>query len=293
LFPGVVLRKIRGVTLVLVGTFLFGMLQYSTLVLWPQQVQVLYTTNIIDVGWYSSVLGMAGIVTSLVTGVLFSRVGHSRIMFTSIIAIGTLGAGLMALVSPTSSTKSTIFTALIGICTGGGFVVAAAMIQLAVEHEYIGIATALCVTARNVGGAIAIVIYTAIFNGRLKYYINQDLVGPLIQAGVAPTSLANATLAFLGQGPPTALQGLTSAQLAIGINGVKQSYTHAFKVVYLSSIGFGVVGTACVSFCKNCDDQMTNQVDIKLNEGAKLTGVTDEGKGHVISIEQQEQLRHR
>ena len=98
LFPGAILRKIRGVTLVLIGTFLFGMLQYSTLVLWPQQVQALYTTNIIDVGWYGSALGMAGIPTSVLAGVLFSRVGHSRIMFTVIIAIGTLGAGLMALV---------------------------------------------------------------------------------------------------------------------------------------------------------------------------------------------------
>ena len=198
----------------------------------------------------------------------------------------------MLSLAPTSSTKSTVFVALIGVCTGGGFVVAAAMIQLAVDHEYIGIATALCVTARNVGGALAIVIYTAIFSNRLQYYVTQDLVGPLLQAGVAPTSLANATLAFLGQGPETALQGLSPVQLGVGLNGVKQSYSHALKVVYLSSIGFGVVGTACVAFCKNCDDQMTNQVDIKLNEGAKLTGITDEGKGHVISVEQQEQLRH-
>jgi MFS family permease len=86
------------VTLVLIGTFLFGMLYYSTAVLWPQQIQVLYTTDLINVGWYGSVLGMAGIPTSLITGILFSRIGHARLMFTAIIAIGTVGAGLMALV---------------------------------------------------------------------------------------------------------------------------------------------------------------------------------------------------
>jgi hypothetical protein len=74
------------------------MLYYSTAVLWPQQVQVLYTQNIIDVGWYGSALGMAGIPTSVLTGFLFARLGHARIVFTVIIGVGTIGAGLMALV---------------------------------------------------------------------------------------------------------------------------------------------------------------------------------------------------
>ncbi|OCK77078.1 MFS general substrate transporter [Lepidopterella palustris CBS 459.81] len=293
LFPGVVLRKIRGVTLVLIGTFLFGMLYYSTAVLWPQQVQVLYTQNLISVGWYGSALGMAAIPTSVLTGILFGRLGHARIMFTVIIAVGTIGAGLMALVSPGSSTASTIFVALIGVCTGGGFVVAAAMIRLAVEHEYIGIGTALCVTARNVGGSVATVVYTAISTNRLKHYVTGYIVGPLLTAGVVPTSLASATLALLGQAPKSALRGLTPEQIGIGLHGVKESYAQALRIVYLSSIGFGVVGTICVAFCKNCDDKMTNQVNIRLNEGAKFIGITDEGKGHIISIEEQEKLRHR
>lgn len=290
---GVVLRKIRGVTLVLIGTFLFGMLYYSTAVLWPQQVQVLYTQNLISVGWYGSALGMAAIPTSVLTGILFGRLGHARIMFTVIIAVGTIGAGLMALVSPGSSTASTIFVALIGVCTGGGFVVAAAMIRLAVEHEYIGIGTALCVTARNVGGSVATVVYTAISTNRLKHYVTGYIVGPLLTAGVVPTSLASATLALLGQAPKSALRGLTPEQIGIGLHGVKESYAQALRIVYLSSIGFGVVGTICVAFCKNCDDKMTNQVNIRLNEGAKFIGITDEGKGHIISIEEQEKLRHR
>jgi hypothetical protein len=167
------------------------------------------------------------------------------------------------------------------------------MVQLAVEHEYIGIATALCVTARNVGGAVATVIYTAIFTDRLKHYITLDLVTPLAKSGVPPTSLLGAIAAFTGQGPPTALAGLTPQQLEIGLHGVKISYSHALRIVYLSSIGFGVVGTICSALTKNCDDKLTNQVDIRLNEGAKFTGVTDEGKGHIISLEDQEKLLQR
>jgi hypothetical protein len=45
LFPPVVFRNVRGVTVVLIGTFLFGMMYYSTAVLWPQQSQALIPQN--------------------------------------------------------------------------------------------------------------------------------------------------------------------------------------------------------------------------------------------------------
>lgn len=97
LFPPVVLRKFRGVTCVLVGTFLFGMLYYSTAVLWPQQVQGLYTQNLLKIGWYASALGMAGIISSPIIGALFT-LGHARLLFIFIILLGTVASGSMAIV---------------------------------------------------------------------------------------------------------------------------------------------------------------------------------------------------
>ena len=97
LFPPVVLKNLRGVTFVLVGVFLFGMLYYSTAVLWPQQVQGLYTTDLLKIGWYASALGMAGIISSPVFGLLFTF-GHARLLFIFIIAIGTIASGCMAIV---------------------------------------------------------------------------------------------------------------------------------------------------------------------------------------------------
>ena len=97
LFPPVVFRNVRGVTVVLIGTFLFGMVYYSTAVLWSQQVQALYTTDLIKVGWYASSLGLAGIVSSPIFGWLFTK-GQARILFVFIIALGTTASGAMAVV---------------------------------------------------------------------------------------------------------------------------------------------------------------------------------------------------
>jgi MFS family permease len=97
LFPPVVFRNVRGVTVVLICKFLFGMIYYSTAVLWPQQVQALYTTDLIKVGWYASALGIAGIISSPIFGWLFTK-GHARILFVFIIALGTISSGAMAVV---------------------------------------------------------------------------------------------------------------------------------------------------------------------------------------------------
>jgi hypothetical protein len=97
LFPPVILRDVRGVSLVLIGTFLYGMLYYSTAVLWPQQIQALYSTNLITIGWYASILGMVGIITSPIFGFLMIF-GHARLLLIFIIALGTVAAGCMAIV---------------------------------------------------------------------------------------------------------------------------------------------------------------------------------------------------
>jgi hypothetical protein len=177
-----------------------------------------------------------------------------------------------------------------GVCVGGGMIIATAMVQLAVEHEYIGIVTALAVAARNIGGAVGQVIYVSIFTGRLKSNIIKYVVGPLLKAGV-PAQEIEAVLEAISSSDPASLVGkLTPTQMEIGVEGTQQAFVHSLRVVYLVSIAFGVVGTVFVCFCRNVDHLLTNKVDIQLDEGAKLRAVTDTGKGHIIPVE--EQARH-
>lgn len=172
-------------------------------------------------------------------------------------------------------------------------IVATAMVQLAVEHQYIGIVTALAVAARNIGGAVAQVIYVSIFTGRLKHNIVKYVAGPLIGAGVPLDEIEPAVQAIASADAAALLGKLTPAQLEVGINGAKQAFVHSLRVVYLVSIAFGVVGTVIVCFCKDVDHLLTKEVDIKLDEGAKLQAVTDTGKGYIIPVEEQAQHTRR
>lgn len=175
-----------------------------------------------------------------------------------------------------------------GISVGGGMIVATAMVQLSVEHQYIGIVTALAVTARNVGGSVGQVIYISIFTDRLNAGFVKYVVNPLLAAGVSPTIIESVVGALSGTAPVSALEKLTPTQLGIGIDGVKDAFVHSLRTVYLASIAFGVVGTVVVCFCKNVDEYMTDKVDIRLDEGAKLKADIDTGEGYIIPVMEQE-----
>lgn len=180
---------------------------------------------------------------------------------------------------------------MLGLCVGGGMTVATPMVQLAVDHEYIGIATAFAITARNVGGAVAQVIYVSIFANKLTENLTKLVAYPLAENGVPFADLPAVLGALTGAGPASALAVLTPAQLELGISGVKQSYAQSLRVVYLVSIAFGLIGVFAVCFCKDVEKLKTMRVDIKLDEGAKFRAVTDTGEGYIINIEQQNALR--
>ena len=97
--PPAVFRNIRGFTVVLVGTFLYGMLYYATGVLWPEQIQTLYTTDRYKIGWYAAATGATGFFASPLAGFFFRRIGHTRIQFVFYVTLMTIASAAGAIVS--------------------------------------------------------------------------------------------------------------------------------------------------------------------------------------------------
>jgi hypothetical protein len=234
-------------------------------------VQMLYTTDHMKIGWYSSAVGMAGTVFGPLAGYLLRKVGHARWLLTIAIALLGLFCGLGAIVTPTSHIASTVLTVLTGIAIAAGTVYTTTMIQLGVSHEFIGVATGLAILARSMGGSVGTTIYTAVLQDRITHYIVPDAAIPLITAGVPREKVEGVLGALLvGQVTSPAVTSLSPAQLAVAAHGLKVAFAHSFRVVYLVTIAFGVVGTVCVAFSSNVGHLMTSQVDIKLEEGAHV-----------------------
>ncbi|KAF4447577.1 trichothecene efflux pump [Fusarium austroafricanum] len=265
IFPREIFANIRGFTVILAGVFLLGMLYYSTAVLWPQQVAMLYTQDIISIGWYSSTTGAAGSIIGPIGGYLFTKIGHARWVLTgTILALATV-SGAQAVVTPGSYVASTILTALIGGLVACATIASTSMIQLGVPHHFIGIATGLAITCRSVGGSIGTTIYSTVLSSRFRSYLASKAAKPLAMAGVDPKAIGGILTALLSGNPnDPALEGVSPDILAIAGKGIKSAFASALRAVYLISIAFGAVAVICVAFSKDVDHLMTKEVNIRL-----------------------------
>ena len=286
IFPPNIFRDIRGFTVLQIGTFLVGMLFYSTAVLWPLQVSTLYATDPITIGWYSSAGGIGGVIFGPFLGLLQQNTRYSHRLLPLIVFLLTVVTGAQAIVTPTSNVGSTALLPIVYAFIAGASVFATAMIQLGVEHAYIGIASGVLVTARGLGGSVATTIYLSILQNKVAGSLAADVGAPLAEAGV-PLKSIPAIIEALAAGDTTspALASISPAALYAAVLGLKTAYAHAFRVVYLVSIAFGVVGTIVVAFAKSVESQMTRKVDIKLDEGAHIHSNMDTGEGHVVHVE--------
>jgi hypothetical protein len=69
--------------------------------------------------------------------------------------------------------------------------------------------------------------------------------------------------------------------LGAGILAFKLTYRDAFKLIFLVSIAFGVVGTVCALFSQNVGQFMTNKVDVQLDSSIHI-GHEVQRAGHII-----------
>lgn len=170
---------------------------------------------------------------------------------------------------PSSAMFSTVMVAGIGACSSAALITSTTMIQLGVPHEYIGIATSMAITARSIGGVVGTAVYTSILQEKLIHYLPTDVAIPLFEAK-APLADIPLIMEALLTGNKALLLNIPLELVAVAEQGIKLAYSHAFRIVYLVTIAFGVMGTIFVAFSSSVDDKMTSQVDIKLHEGAHL-----------------------
>ncbi|OCK74612.1 trichothecene efflux pump [Lepidopterella palustris CBS 459.81] len=283
IFPPSIFRNIRGFTLVQAGVFLYGMSFYATAVLWPTQVQVLYTQSPYPVGWYSGATGFGGLVFSPLIGYLILKLRHVRYQLIFYVFGVLITSGCQAIVTPQSHVASTALVVLLFACVAGVNITTLTFVQVTVKHEFIGIATGITICSRSVGGSVGQVIYTTILQNQLTSNLAADVSVPLARAGVALSSIPAVLEALLtGETTSRAVASLTPSQLMIAAEGIATAYAGAFRTVYLVTIAFGVIGLITVCFVADIDHLLTQKVDIRLEEGAKITAHMDTGKGHII-----------
>jgi EmrB/QacA subfamily drug resistance transporter len=152
---------------------------------------------------------MAGLlVVSIGSGQVISKTGRYR--FWPIAGAGTVTLGLYLLSHMgvnTPSVLDSLYMLVLGMGLGGVMQVLVIIVQNAVPHSELGVATSGATFFRSIGGSFGTAIFGAIFANVLVGNLAKHLHGVGLPAGF---SSANATPALLSHLPPAIHQGFVA-----------------------------------------------------------------------------------
>lgn len=98
LLPKRIMKEVRFFLIPCAGAFMFGIVYYSSAILWPLQIQALYTTDPGRVGGLTAIPSICSGFFVIPIGYLFSRYGHGREWFIFVTIALTASAGAQAIV---------------------------------------------------------------------------------------------------------------------------------------------------------------------------------------------------
>ncbi|KAF2501585.1 MFS general substrate transporter, partial [Lophium mytilinum] len=236
----------------------------ATSTLWSEEVEILYTTKPITQGLYGMAHGLAGPVFAPLVGYVIQR-GFARWWLTFFVVAFMIVGGAQATLS-TSSPASAIALATLS----GGFYMATTvacigMIQVAVRHEYLGVATGIAQSLRTYGGSMTSIIAPVMLKNKLKGQVKSRLVPALAAAGVPLLNLPVAVQSFLaGDVTSPAFAGANPLGLLKAGQVLQSCYIHAFAYVYEICILFGGLAIVFALCSKNSKEYLSPVVEIHL-----------------------------
>jgi EmrB/QacA subfamily drug resistance transporter len=166
---------------------------------------------------------MAGLlVVSIGSGQIISRTGKYRFWPIAGTAFTTLGLYLLSRMGVgTSTVLDSLYMLVLGMGIGGVMQVLVIIVQNAVPHEELGVATSGATFFRSIGGAFGTAIFGAIFSNVLVGNLARHLHGVSLPAGFSSADVTPAVLSHLS---------------AVVRHGFVAGYAESIQTVFLVAV---------------------------------------------------------
>ena len=245
-----------------------SMFYYSAVLLWPQQVRIMFTSDVEYGGWLSCTVPAGTALGEILGGVITRWGGNARywLIFSTFGMVGFVSA--LAALTPDHKVTGIALTVIgpffVGIIELVGLVLA----PLFCKPEDIGLASGLLASIRSAGGSIAVAVYSTILNNRLSTTIPATIIPAVEKAGLDSDQVSD-LLAVLPAGNLTAFPPAVQEAVA---HYLPIAYSNAYKTVYLASLGFGGIAIIGCLFSKDASKHLTSKVERKMQSPKGLLG---------------------
>ncbi|CAK7217084.1 hypothetical protein SCUCBS95973_003031 [Sporothrix curviconia] len=249
-----------------------SMFYYSAVLLWPQQIQHFFTTDITYGGWLSCTVASSTALGQIAAGAIIRWGGNGRywLIFSTFAMVGFVAS--LAALTPEKKDMGIALTILGPFFVGFIELASLALAPLFCNAEDIGLASGLLASVRSAGGSVAVAVYSAILSNRLLTTIPANIT-PAVEAAGLPASDVPGLLTAYKAGNLTAY---TPAVNAAAVAAGRIAYTQAFKTVYLASLGFGGIAIIGCLFSKDAQKHLTDKVERKMSSVKNKKSMTNE-----------------
>ncbi len=192
------LFRMRAFWVTSVVGFVVGFAMFGALTYLPAFFQVVRGVSPTFSGVQLLPLMVGLLVVSIGSGQLISRTGKYRFWPIAGAAVMTLGLYLLSLMDVgTSSLLDSLYMLVLGMGIGGVMQVLVIIVQNAVPHSELGVATSGATFFRSIGGSFGTAIFGAIFANVLVGNLARHLHGLRPPAGFSSADITPALLAHL------------------------------------------------------------------------------------------------
>ena len=273
LFPRDLLRRVRQYTISLVVIFVSGMVYYSMSGLLPQGTLYVYTNKPIQIGITELPYGFGQATGAVIVPLFLHKTRHPKWYIIAGVFVQTLFTGLYAYgIGPHHKSAWMGFQFFGQGCFALITVTTIFNASLHVRQSELGLAVGLLGTFRSMGGSVGNAVFSTILRSVAESQLGKQIAAAALSQGFHAADLPTLIPAVIeaGVGVPGAFSavrgGVTPAVEAVLLDAFHSAYAHAFRMVFYSTIPFGVVALLGAFFIEDTSKYMTNHVAVHLEK---------------------------
>ena len=270
-FPFRLFRRVREYTVLLVIVFVVGMVYYPMAILLPEATLFIFNNNGIQIGIISLPNGIGQFCGSFFMPAIMHWTRRPKYHLIAAVTIQTLFTGLYVYALPGHKAAWMAFQFFGTGCFPWITIATIFNLGLHVPHSDLGLAVGIIGTFRAAGGSLGDAVFTTILSGAVNRVLGPRIAEAALSHGFKAANLELLIPAVINNavGVPEAfanVPGITPAIEATTATALVSAYSYAFKIVFLSTIPFGVIGIIATLFISDASKYMTNHTAVFLEK---------------------------